>query len=357
MKTPVIEPRGRWHARCPRYPAVALLVCAAALAGCSAVQPPPLPATCADVTSIFLVEDMLAATDHACHDWVATTHGRVARSSSASAVVWSTRSDAGPALLVSAVHTLGVGYLDPASGDVPEALVDPAGQLGVPRIFLVEPDGAAISAEASPLFHLYHPAIPDDENTNGFRELLPVHDFYFGVIDDQQIEVSGIVGLAEPVHAAGPALHDPLERADSAPTFSAVEPGDHVLLAGFPAAAPYAGRQSASVGRVLSDAEATAAIAMLADAGDMEGDIAYQPEVEMIIAGAAAGGMSGGGVFDAQSRVVGIIVRASDPLDGVQYVRAVRMTYAVEQLTEAFGGLTADTQAAIAPYLEPEVSE
>jgi len=316
---------------------------------------PPLPATCSDVSTLFLVDDALADAAHPCHAWVDETHGRVARSSSASAVVWSLRTSAGTGLLVSATHTLGVGYFDPASGDVAEALVDPAEETGVPRIFLVEPDGTGVDADATPLFRLYNPAIPDDENTNGFQDILPVHDFYFGVVDDQKVASDLIVGTPDPLHAAPPAVYDPAGRTATAPTYTSADAGDLVLLVGFPAASPFAGRQSAGVGRVLSDAEAEAAIVDLAAVGDVEGDIAYRADVEMIIRGYASGGMSGGGVFDEGGRLVGVIVRASDPLGGMQYVRAVRMSYAVQELTNAFAALPAEEKAAVAPYVSPEV--
>jgi hypothetical protein len=270
-------------------------------------------------------------------------------------VVWSLRTEAEPGVIVSAIHTLGVSYLDPPNGDVPELLVNPATQNGVPRIFLVQAQGGASDERASPLFHLYNPAIPDNENTNGFRGLLPVHDFYFGVIDDQKLSTSPVVGIGEPLRDRPPPIHDPLVRARTSPTFTTASAGDLVLLMGFPTGAPFQGRQTAGVGTVLSDEEAVAALADLAAVGDEEGGIPYEPAVEMLIMGIAAGGMSGGGVYDQDSRLLGVIVRASDERNGVQYVRAVRMTYAVQELAAAYDALPPNEQAAVAPYLELEV--
>ena len=67
---------------------------------------------------------------------------------------------------------------------------------------------------------------------------------------------------------------------------------------------------------------------------------------------AAKAGMSGGPVVDRDGRLVGVLVRASDPLDGSQYVRAVRLTHIVSELEAAFRALPADVQQAMAGYLE-----
>lgn len=321
-----------------------------ALAGCASLPLPALPESCDAQTNLFLTADVLADATHSCFPWVDATAGRVARSSAASAVVWSLRTQSGPGLLVSAVHTLGHGWFDPTDGDVAEALIDPGGVHGVPRIFLTDAGGAADEL-ATPLFVFYHPAIPDEENTNGFRDILPVHDFYFGAVDDQKISVDGPVGTADPLRAAPPAVYDPVGLTSAAPTFTSADAGAFVLLVGFPTGAPYGGRQAASVGQVLSDAEAESAITNLAAAGDVEGQIPYTPQVEMLILGHALGGMSGGGVFNREGILVGVIVRASDERDGVQFVRAVRMTYAAGELGDAFDGLSPDERAALAPYL------
>lgn len=331
------------------------VLAAACLTGCSAISIPPVPDTCDDVTTLFAVADALADPTNACFEWVDATQGRVARSGSASAVVWSRRTTAGPALLVSAMHTLGAGWFEPAGSDTIERLRDPGEGTGVPRIYLIEPTGGAPDDQVTPLFNFYNPEIPAEENTNGLRDILPVHDFYVGVIDNQKHTIDLVAPAVDPLQDAAPDVYDPDAHTTTAPTYTSVDPDDLVLLMGYPKAAPFSGVQTANVGRVLSDAAASAAIVDLADAGDVEGDIAYNAEVEMIIMGHALGGMSGGGVFDEDGILVGIIVRASDERGGVQYVRAVRMTYVVGKLLAAFDALPADEKEAVRPYLEQDV--
>ena len=79
---------------------------------------------------------------------------------------------------------------------------------------------------------------------------------------------------------------------------------------------------------------------------------AYDPEVEMIIEGCAVVGMSGGGVYNREGQQVGILVRASNELDGKQYVRAVRMTFVVDSLMSAYEELSDSKKAVISSYLE-----
>jgi hypothetical protein len=122
-----------------------------------------------------------------------------------------------------------------------------------------------------------------------------------------------------------------------------------VLLLGVP---NETGELSAAVGRVLTDAEARQVVEDLASVGDPEGGIAYDAEVEIVIEGAAAAGMSGGPVVDEDGRLVAVMVRASGELGGFQYVRAVKMTHIVAQLGAAFEELPAAQQEAIGGYLE-----
>ncbi len=336
---------------------VAAAVAVVAIAGCSLSAPPYVPADCADVTSLFAVRDVLVNRDHGCFVWVDETHGRVARSGAASAAIWTRRTEFGTAVMTSAVHTLGVGFLGPGGSEIAQTLRDPSLEHGVARVRLIDEDGIDSSVFVSPVFVLYNPAIPVGENGNGFADILPEHDFYLAVVDGQRLEDAPLLEVPGPLSNEGPRLYDPAMRADVEPTFAASSADALVLIMGYPAdghgnsGTPLC----ASVGRVLSDAEAVSAVVALAAAGDEEGGIAYDAEVEMIIEGSAAGGMSGGGVFDRDGLLVGVIVRATEAASLPQYVRAVRMTYVVSRLGGAFDGLAPEVRDAVSRYLEPGI--
>ena len=67
------------------------------------------PTVCQPNIPLFSVKDALSDPTHPCREWVYMVQGRVTKNSFASASVWSLRTEAGTALVVSALHTLGEG--------------------------------------------------------------------------------------------------------------------------------------------------------------------------------------------------------------------------------------------------------
>jgi hypothetical protein len=270
-------------------------------------------------------------------------------SSTGSASVWSRNTQHGTALVVGAVHTLGEGWFGPAGTPIEETVWDPGDQIGVLRLHVMLPDGAGPDPLAGPLFVLYNPAIAAERTGNLMQDVLPREDFYVGVTDSQRYDVSGPVPQPEPIVHGPVPLYDPSGATLTAPTFTETAGGELVLLLGYPNTTR---ELTAAVGRVLTDDEAAAAVAALADLGDPEGAVPYEPEVEVMIQGAASAGMSGGPVVDGQGRIVAVIVRASGEHDNAQYVRAVRMSYIASRLEAAVDALTPQTRSVIVGYLE-----
>ena len=304
------------------------------------------PVNCEQVTELFTVAGAPAGS---CATWVDLAIGRAVNGSTGSATVWTRNTDHGTALIVGAVHTLGQGWFGAEGTAVEEAIVDPGTQTGIPRLFFWLPDGSGPDSLASPWFGLYNPAIAAERNGNLMQDVLPREDIYVAVADSQKLDVSGLAQTPDPiVHELVP-HYDPTDITLETPTFSPAEPGSLALLLGYPNAT---GEATAAVGRILSDEEAIAAVAALAELGDPEGGVPYEADVEMILEGSAVAGMSGGPVVDEAGRLVGVLVRASDPHDGVQYVRAVRMTYVASRISATFAALPAATQIAVEPYLE-----
>jgi hypothetical protein len=304
------------------------------------------PVSCDRVTQLFAVADTPAGS---CATWIDLAVGRAVNGSTGSATVWTRRTNHGTALIVGAVHTLGQGWFGTEGTAIEEAVIDPGAQTGIPRLFLWLPNGSGPDSLASPWFGLYNPAIAAERNGNLMRDVLPREDVYVAVADSQKLDVSGLAMTPDAIVQELVPLYDPTGITLETPTFAAAEAGQLVLLLGYP---NETGQATAAVGRVLTDDEATAAVTTLAELGDPEGTVAYEADVEMILEGSASAGMSGGPVVDNTGRLVGVLVRASDPHDGVQYVRAVRMTYVASRLAATLASLPTETQAAIRPYLE-----
>jgi len=311
----------------------------------------PQPAVSQSITPLFSVAEIISDQDHPYQEWFYNLQGLVPKNGYSSASVWSLRTEAGTALIVSAMHTLGEGYLGPGGSLIEERLGDPDEKPGATRIHLVKEDGS-VDSLASVLFILYNPEVPPEQSGNNLRDIFPRHDFFVGVIDSQKVVMEPLPGTPAPLNDEPPVIFDPLDLTTVAPTAADVNPGDSVIMMGYPREGDYAGMLTASIGRVLSDSEAEAAIEELAALGDEEGGIAYVPEVEMIVEGHSVVGMSGGGVFDRAGSLVGIMERASYEYDGKQYVRVVRMTYVVSSINSAYDALSDSERAIVSPYLE-----
>ncbi len=306
---------------------------------------------CDEVTGLFAVEEGLDGAVGSCREWVDSSLGRAVRGSTGSASIWSRRSEHGTVLVVGAIHTLGQGWFGPADTAVVESIANPEEQTGIPRLFLIRQDGSGPDTSASPWFGLYNPAIAAERNNNFMRSVLPREDFYVAVTDSQKLDVSGLPPLVEPIVKAEVPLYDPAATTTTVPTWADAAGGDLLLLFGYP---NETGALTASVGRVLGQDEAEQAVATLAELGDEEGSIPYDAEVEMIIRGESMAGMSGGPAVDEDGRLVGILVRATDVHDGVQYVRVVRISYIVSRLAAALEAIDSQTRQAVQGYLELE---
>lgn len=326
---------------------------ALALAGCTdpgLVNADPGRESCDAERGLMVVRRVLDDAGDACYAWVEAVHGRAVRVVFGSGSIWSRRTRHGTGLLTTAAHVLSPC---PGEGDCVEALHDPRRELGQALVKLAVVGGGFPAAAWSAHFPLYNPFTPGDQVRS--PAILPRHDVSVYVVDPQTFHDDGTsVGIAPgPIEDAPLPLHDPRALTTAGATWATVQPGARVLALGFTNAdAESAGELHASVGRVLSDQEAEQAIEQLRAAGDEEGGIAYDSEAEVLVEGRAIAGMSGAGLFDEQGRQVGVLVRASFADIGVQYVRAVRMSYLVDLIEAALASLPIVDQQAVGVYLE-----
>ncbi len=343
----------------------ALAAWAALIAACGPERPPP--GACSVVGEPAPVAEALSNDDDPCRGWVARVYGRVLRTFSeqggrGSSVLWSTDTDAGSGVLVTAAHVMTpcipmladadagsvcrAGAVDPgtAEADVAERLAEPG--TGIPR------------SEWSPAFPMVFPELRPGEPWDA--PLPPARDFSVYAIDDQLLPAFSDQPRpqAEPLGSSPPPVDDPADLLSGPDGWAPAVPGGVVLLVGYPERTPSplgsdGRRMEYGVGIVSTDDEARAALADLAAAGDEEGAIPYDPEVEMLVRGTALPGMSGGGVFDERGALVGIMVRASTAPDVPRVVRAVRTTYVAERVAAIVGGLDPSLRDAVSRRLPP----
>lgn len=318
--------------------------------GCNLSIPidPLPPLTCDQITELFNVDVVLADPQHACFQWLDRTHGRVGRTATGSASIWRVTTDSAAVMVVQALHTVPIDNLAPAGQEIFVLLQPPLGQPIVPAVRLIDPAGLHLAPDRHCTNLVFHPGVAADQNAHGFRDILPRSDFIVGLLammDDDDICLSTDVNVNPPI------IHDPDHLAGTSPAFTSPADNGLVLMIGFPRSGPVSG-MAASVGQVLPDDVAAMAIVELHALGDEEGEIDYDPDAEFLVRGRAESGMSGGGVFDQAGRFLGIIVRASDLRDGLQYVRVVRGSWMIEQLRSAFDLLSPAEQEVVAPFLQ-----
>ncbi len=327
------------------------------ITGCAAAEVPQGdPNECLSPRPLAAAVTALKTPTEPCRAWLRSNVGRAGQSGFASGAIWSTGTKAQTGVFVSAVHTLGEGQFGMPGQDVPEALIDPSAlfpngsPMSLNRVRLVS-ETADLKPFITPLFLMFHPSIPGPQTLNGLAGIQPRHDFYVAAIDGQALALDTTTG-AKRLGSVPLVLFDPDDPARRSPTFAAASPGEPVLVIGVPRTGPLEGTLAFSIGRILNDGEARTAIADLAALGDEEGTHAYDAEAELLFEGSALPGMSGSGLFNTHSQLVGVLVRGSEVHGERQYVRAVRMTYLVGRLQAAYEALSPSSQAQVSPFLE-----
>lgn len=312
---------------------------------------PDSPAKVIDQASLVKIEDALKSSDDNFVKTLNKIRGSVGTNGSGSKVIWSTKNDYNLGLYISANHVYGISTW----GSLDEEFID----LNVINngIFLgsrLPPTNGdvSLSNELVANFGLYHPQIPiNSSNTT----ILPKDDFYLGIIDNQRIIDNGLANYPSPVQTSTPLkFYDPDLRGNSAQTWA--NPVDHEIIyaLGFPQDRLKYPNGAVSVGRVYSNLEAEKIIESLKLKNDPEGLIPYDHEIEFIANTAAIAGMSGGGVFNANGQLLGIMVRATT-LEGDPVLRVVRLKYIKTKMLNFYQKLTITNQNKFRPFISGEL--
>jgi hypothetical protein len=273
------------------------------------------------------------AAHHPCRAWLAKTYARVVMLAPyGSGVVWSLDTERRTGLLLSAAHVFQFtrdvrfgarrGFVDPERG-------------AAERWLACVPGASAIAKPRGPsVTMLYWPGSKTVPRY-GWNTILPEDDFLLAALagdldaSDCATATNGSADASFQIFTR-PTGAPALDLAPTALPIAALATGTDVLVIGYPEGRP----QTYSVARVLDDAQATRRVAELANAGDDEGVIPYSKRVEFLADGAVGAGPSGGGIFDRDGKLVGILVRGSHA--GPPTIRAVRATYILEQLRAAW---------------------
>ncbi len=298
------------------------------------------------------IEEVLNGSDQNLSYLLKKVRGSVGRRGPGSKTVWSRKNDYGLGLYISANHVYGLSGWSSRNAQFIDLSAENPGIFETSQLPPFNGD-VAIGNTLVADFPLMHFNIsPNATNTT----ILPAEDFYIGVIDNQRTEQGPFAKHPEPVQTAVPLqMYDPGNRTKIAPTWNNPVTGEKALAVGFPQDGEHYPNGAAAYGKILSDAEAGEVIRQLKTAGDAEGDVPYNAAAEFLMEAQAIAGMSGGGVFNAQGQLIGIMVRASDTEKAPKIIRVVKAAYIRSKLVEFYNSLPEAGRSKIRPFVSGEL--
>jgi hypothetical protein len=303
-------------------------------------------------TSLIKIEDAINRSDTDFVNLVNSTRGRVGTNGSGSKVVWSKKNNFNLGLFVSANHVYGITSWPSLNEEfIDIRSVNNGIYLGSQ---MPQTNGNPnLTNELIANFGLYHPQIPASATNN---TILPENDFYLGIVDNQRIIDNGFGQYPNFVQTSIPLqIFDPNNKALSNQTWAVPNTADIVIAIGYPQDKTNYPNGATASGKVYSDEEAENIIQLLQQSDDVEGDIPYNPQVEFLANIDAVAGMSGGGVFNADGQLVGIMVRATI-LNEEPVLRVVRMSYVVHKLNAFYNTLTISDKNKLQPFISGELN-
>jgi hypothetical protein len=327
---------------------VLLLVFGIAFQSCKSDEP-AVPKSDLKVSKI---EEVLNGSDQNLIKLLNRVRGSVGRRGPASKAIWSRKNDYGLGLYISANHVYNLSGWNSRSAQFFDLSSE---NLGIFETSQIPPGngnvalGNTLTADF-PFMHFDISAAAT--NTT----ILPAEDFYLGVIDNQRIEQGPLVKHPELIKTAVPLqMYDPDNRAKATQTWADPVTGEKAMAVGYPQDVVNYPNGAAAYGKILSDAEAADVIQQLKIAGDSEGAIPYTARAEFFVEAQAIAGMSGGGVFNSEGQLLGIMVRSSDKEKAPKIIRVVKVSYIKSKMTEFYNGLPEPGKSKVRPFISGEL--
>jgi len=315
-------------------------------------SPTPYPPAGIDKTKLIKLEGAINHTNTDFINLINKIRGSVGTNGPGSKVIWSKKNDYKLGLFVSANHVYGINTWPSLNEEYIDITANNNG------IFLgskIPPTSGSIhlTNELIANFALYHPLIPSNASNT---TILPKDDFYLGILDNQRIIDNGLGNYPTFVKTTTPLqMYDPYNRTQADKTWSVVETNQIVIAFGYPQDKASYPNGAIATGRVYSNLEAENIIQSLKLKGDVEGEIPYNPEVEFLANVEAIAGMSGGGVFNNDGQLLGIMVRATK-LNGEPILRVVRINYIRQKMNAFYNTLSISNKNKMRPFISGELN-
>lgn len=301
---------------------------------------------------LIKIEDVLNSDTQDLKNIIKTIRGSVGKRGPGSRTIWSRKNDFGLGIYVSANHVLGIDGWDNRTEEFVDLTTMNNGIFFTSKL---PPTTGSIELGDTLVadFPFYHSNISmSATNTT----LLPEEDFYIGIIDNQKTKdglfatYPGLVQTESPL-----TMYDPYNRTKEIKTWNEAIADEYAILVGYPQDVESYPNGAVLYSKILTDTESEQAINELKNAGDAEGNINYNNEVEFFVYGKGLAGMSGGGVFNSQGQCLGIMVRASNTNGALEIIRVIRIAFIRNKLIQFYQSLPETAKSKFIPFLRGEI--
>ena len=301
---------------------------------------------------LIKIEDVLNSDNQDLKNILKIIRGSVGKRGPGSKTIWSRKNDFGLGIYVSANHVLGIDGWDNRA----EEFVDLTNtNNGIFLTSKLPPINGSIDLDDTLTadFPFYHSNI-SVMATN--TTIVPEEDFYIGIIDNQKTKDGLFSIYPEMVQTHTPlTMYDPNNRTKEIKTWNEAIADEYAILVGYPQDVESYPNGAVLYSKILTDTESEQAINELKNAGDAEGNINYNNEVEFFVYGKGLAGMSGGGVFNSQGQCLGIMVRASNTNGAPEIIRVIRIAFIRNKLIQFYQSLPETAKSKFIPFLRGEI--
>ncbi len=302
--------------------------------------------------NVAKMEDVLNGNNQNLIGLLTKVRGSVGKRGSGSKTIWSRKNNYGLGLYISANHVYGLTTWNSRKAQFFESSTENMGIFETSQIPQIGGNlalGNYLIADF-PLMHF-------DISANASNiTILPEQDFYIGIIDNQRILKGNVAKYPDIIQTSVPlVMYDPNNRTNADQTWNNPVASEKAIAIGFPNDTDNFPNGAVVYGKILSDTEAASTITELKAVGDPEGDIPYNLNAEFFIDAQAIAGMSGGGVFNSNGQLLGIMVRASDHDKAPKIIRVVRISYIKSKINTFYSSLSIKDKGKIEPFINGEL--
>ena len=316
--------------------------------------------SCKSETKIYLrpdvnvakIEEVLKGNDQDLIDLLNKVRVSVGRRGAGSKTIWSRKKDSSLEVYVSANYVYGVTSWNTFNPVFFDTNAENRGVFETSQIPAV--NGSLSLGNTSiadfPLMH-FNIAVNVTNST-----ILPVQDFYIGIIDNQRILQKPVTNHPNIIQNDVPLqMYDPHNRTNAFQNWNNPLPGQNAIAVGYPTDTDKFPNGAVALGKILTDKEAISTIIELKALGDSVGEIAYNSNAEFFIDAQAIEGMSGGGVFNMNGQLIGIMVSASVNDKSPKIIRVVKISYIKSKIISFYHSLSNANRNKIKPFFIGEL--